>query len=200
MKTRFKIPFNEVKELLGTEQFEFPKYSTQLLNLANQNAQGTRPSVVGQMSELIQEFSGQTIEEWEKWYIERHPEAIQKAAQKVKEMIDNFKSVINLIDDAMISNWVKDLVIIKTFIGLKFQEAILSKIAGLIRTTYRLASPEEESKGIDGYIGDQPVSIKPETYKSKMALKEKIDVKFIFYNKSKDGITIDIEDLSLNKP
>jgi hypothetical protein len=198
MKTRFKIPFNEVKELLGTEQFEFPKYSTQLLNLANQNAQGTRPSVVGQMSELIQEFSGQTIEEWEKWYIERHPEAIQKATQKVKEMIDNFKSVINLIDDAMISNWVKDLVIIKTFIGLKFQEAILSKIAGLIRTTYKLASPEEESKGIDGYIGDQPVSIKPETYKSKMALKEKIDVKFIFYNKSKDGITIDIEDLSLN--
>lgn len=200
MKTRFKIPFNEVKELLGTEQFEFPKYSTQLLNLANQNAQGTRPSVVGQMSELIQEFSGQTIEEWEKWYIERHPEAIQKAAQKVKDMVVNFKAVINLIDDEMIANWVKDLVIIKTFIGLKFQEAILSKIAGLIRTTYRLASPEEESKGIDGYIGDQPVSIKPETYKSKMALKEKIDAKFIFYNKSKDGITIDIEDLSLNKP
>lgn len=100
----------------------------------------------------------------------------------------------------MISNWVKDLVIIKTFIGLKFQEAILSKIAGMIRTTYKLASRVEESKGIDGYIGDQPVSIKPETYKSKMALKEKIDVKFIFYKKSKDGITIDIEDLSLNKP
>lgn len=198
MKTRFKIPFNEVKELLGTEQFEFPKYSTQLLNLANQNAQGTRPSVVGQMSELIQEFSGQTIEEWEKWYIERHPEAIQKAAQKVKDMVVNFKAVINLIDDEMIANWVKDLVIIKTFIGLKFQEAILSKIAGLIRTTYRLASSEEESKGIDGYIGDQPVSIKPETYKSKMALKEKIDAKFIFYNKSKDGITIDMEDLFLN--
>jgi hypothetical protein len=34
---------------------EFPKYATQLLNLANQNAQGTRPKIVGQMSELIQE-------------------------------------------------------------------------------------------------------------------------------------------------
>jgi len=70
MKTRIRIPFDEIKELLGTEKFEFPKYSTQLLNLANQNAQGTRPSVVGQMSELIQEFSGQSITEWEKWYIE----------------------------------------------------------------------------------------------------------------------------------
>jgi len=192
MKTRIRIPFDEIKELLGTEKFEFPKYSTQLLNLANQNAQGTRPSVVGQMSELIQEFSGQSITEWEKWYIERHPDAIDKATQKIKEMIENFKSVINLIDDEMISNWVKDLIVIKTFIGLKFQEAILSKIANLIKTTYTLATPEEEAKGVDCYIGDQPVSIKPETYKSKMSLQEKIDVKFIFYNKTKDGITIDI--------
>ncbi len=195
MKTRFKIPFDEVKELLGTEKFEFPKYSTQILNLANQNAQGTRPSVVGQMSELIQEFSGQSVAEWEKWYIKRHPDAIEKASQKIKEMIENFKSVIDLIDDEMITNWVKDLVIIKTFIGLKFQEAILSKIASRIKTTYKLATPDEESKGIDGFIGNQPVSIKPETYKSKMSLQEKIDVKFIFYNKTKDGIIVDIEGL-----
>lgn len=195
MKTRIRIPFDEIKKLLGTEKFEFPKYSTQLLNLANQNAQGTRPSVVGQMSELIQEFSGQSIAEWEKWYMDRHPDAIEKATQKVKEMIENFKSVIDLIDGEMISNWIKDLVIIKTFIGLKFQEAILSKIANLIKTTYTLATPDEESKGIDGYIGDQPVSIKPETYKSKMSLHEKIDVRFIFYNKTKDGITIDIDGL-----
>ena len=33
---------------------EFPKYTTQIMNLANQNAQGTRPNVVGQMSELIE--------------------------------------------------------------------------------------------------------------------------------------------------
>ena len=30
----------------------FPKYTSQLINWANQNAQGTRPAVVGQMSEL----------------------------------------------------------------------------------------------------------------------------------------------------
>ena len=34
---------------------EFPKYTSQLMNLANQNAQGTRPKVVGQLSDLIQE-------------------------------------------------------------------------------------------------------------------------------------------------
>ena len=34
------------KELVG-EVKNFPLYTTQLMNLANQNAQGTRPRVVG---------------------------------------------------------------------------------------------------------------------------------------------------------
>lgn len=195
MKKRLKISYDEVKELLGTEQFEFPKYSTQLLNLANQNSQGTRPAVVGQMSELIQEFSGQSIEEWEAWYLEQHPDAIPKATAKIKDMIDHFKSVIHLIDEEMIENWVKDLVIIKTFIGLKFQDAILSKTADLLNRNYRMSTPEEESQGIDGYIDQKPVSIKPESYKSKKGLMEKIDAAFIYYKKTKTGITIDIEDL-----
>jgi len=110
-------------------------------------------------------------------------------------MIDKFKSVIQLIDDDMIDDWVKDLVIIKTFIGFQFQEAILAKVAALKNTTYTLAVPSEESKGIDGFIGNQAISIKPETYKSKLSLLENIEAKFIFYKKTKTGITIDIEDL-----
>jgi len=195
MKKQIKISNNEIKQLLRIESFEFPKYSTQIINLANQNAQGTRPKVVGQMTELIQEFSGQSIEEWEKWYLEKHPDAIEKAIKKITEMVENFKTVINQIDNDMISNWVKDLVIIKTFIGLKFQEAILIKTANIFNTTYRLSSREDESRGIDGYIGDLPVSIKPETYKSKKSLSENINVKFIYYEKVKDGIKIDINEI-----
>ncbi len=54
MKT-IKILNNDILTLLETEAQTFPKYATQILNLANQNAQGTRPSVVGQMS---QPYSG----------------------------------------------------------------------------------------------------------------------------------------------
>lgn len=35
--------------------YEFPKYTSQLINLANQNAQGSRPKTVGQLSELFPE-------------------------------------------------------------------------------------------------------------------------------------------------
>jgi hypothetical protein len=82
MKTNLKISNEEIKKLIGATSFNFPKYSTQILNLANRNAQGTRPAVVGQMSDLIQEFSGKSIKEWEEWYLKKHPDAIQKATEK----------------------------------------------------------------------------------------------------------------------
>ncbi len=148
------------------------------------------------MSELIQEFAGQSIDEWEKWYLEKYPDAIQKASEKIQSMIDNLKEVIDEIDREMVENWVYDLVIIKTFIGLRFQEAILSKVAELKNTNYRLATPEEEARGVDGYIGNEPVSIKPETYKIKADLQEKIKARFIFYKKVKDGISIDLSEMS----
>ncbi len=196
MKKRVKIHNSEIKELLGTKPHEFPKYATQIINLANQNAQGTRPTVVGQMSDLIQEFTGNSIMEWEKWYLEKYPDAIENATLKVSYMVDNFRDVIKEIDQKMIHEWVKDLVVIKTFIGLKFQEAILNKTAQIFSQNYRLANPEEESKGIDGFIGEIPVSIKPETYKFKKSLQEDIKFKFIYYAKGKDGLTIDIEEIS----
>ncbi len=186
----FKIKVEEIRRLMEIESPEFPKYVTQILNLANQNAQATRPKVVGQMSELVKEFTGRTLGEWEEWYLRRYPDSIDKATKKILEMINNFKDAINQIDESMIRQWVRDLVIVKTFIGLRFQEAILKKIAEKFNTKYRLTTPEEESKGIDGFLGEIPVSLKPITYQSKKMLTEKIDVDIIYYEKQKDGLKI----------
>lgn len=54
-----------IRELVG-EVKDFPRYATQLMNLANQNAQGTRPRVVGQLTALIQECPKKTYEGWKK--------------------------------------------------------------------------------------------------------------------------------------
>ena len=183
-----------IKEISG-EAKDFPKYTTQIINLANQNAQGTRPKVVGQLSDLIQKCPHKEYEKWKEWYLKQQPDAIDNATKKIFEMIEKLKGAINKIDEQMIKDWVKDLVIDKTFIGLKFQEAILKRVAKIKKTNYRLSNPQEESKGIDGFIGNMPVSIKPITYKTKNMLREKIEVKFIFYEKKKDGINIDIDQL-----
>lgn len=190
MSQRVKIKNSEIQELVTGEAVDFPRYTTQLMNLANQNAQGTRPKVVGQMSELIQQFSGKTLEEWERWYKSGHPDAIDDATDRVFAMIENLKKAIVHVDRELVKKWVEDLVINKTFIGLRFQEAILKKVAEIKGMTYRLATPEEESQGIDGHIGYIPVSIKPVTYKGKGGLVEEISVQMIFYEKKKDGIVI----------
>jgi len=148
------------------------------------------------MSELIKQFPGKTLAEWEKWYLKQKSDAIEAATQKILKNLENLKGAIKKIDKEIIEQWVRDLVIIKTFVGLKFQEIILKKGAEIKRTTYRLSGPEEESKGIDGYIGNIPVSIKPYTYKIKAALPENIQVKIIYYKKVKDGLEVDYGEIS----
>jgi len=183
-----------IQELIG-EVKDFPLYTTQLINLANQNAQGTRPRVVGQLTELIKECPKRTYEGWKNWYLSKYPNAIENATNRINEMMNNLKDAIKSVDRLMIKKWVEDLVLEKTFIGLRFQEAILKKVASIKNTDYRLAKPNEESQGIDGFIGDVAVSIKPITYKTKDALREEIKAKIIFYNKTKSGLEIDADNV-----
>jgi len=188
---KIKISIEEIRKYLDIGTPEFPKYVAPLINLANQYAHGTRPKAVGQMSKLIQEFEGKTLSEWEEWYLKKKPDAIKNATEKILQKLKEFKNSLNKIDRATVEQWVRDLVIVKTFAGLRFQEAILKKGAELKGTDYRLSEPDEESKGIDGYIGDIPVSIKPHTYDVKAALPEHIGVKIIYYRKVDDGIEVD---------
>ncbi|MFI3285792.1 MAG: MjaI family restriction endonuclease [Rikenellaceae bacterium] len=188
---KIKLTTKEALSLIAPRQLQLPKYSSQIINLANQNAQGTRPKVVGQMSELIQALGNGSIEEWEENYTKTHPTAIDEATDKIYNMIELFRISINQIDRSIVQSWVKDLVIDKTYIGLHYQEAIIKKIAKDKNTTYRLSTPSEESQGIDGYIGDDSVSVKPITYKSMNLLPESITVKIIYYEKRKDGISIE---------
>jgi MjaI restriction endonuclease len=190
---KIRIPNAEVQHLLTEKEITFPKYTTQLMNLANSNAQGTRPKIVGQMSDLIQEFDRKTFEEWAVWYQERYPNAIEDATDKVFEMVESFKKSIELIDKNLIREWVEDLVLNKTFAGLNFQEAILKKVAESKKTTYKFSTKEEESKGIDGYINTLPVSIKPITYKTQNHFLENISANMIFYDKKKDGLVIEFD-------
>lgn len=189
--TTLKIPNRELQILLKNEPAEFPKYVTQVLNLANQNAGGTRPKVVGQLSELIQEFGGDSINEWENYYRELYPNAVEDATEKIAVMVENLKIAIEKIDRPMIEGWVSDLVFVKTFIGLRFQGAILRKVAETRNESFRLSTIEEEAIGIDGFISERPVSIKPDTYHAMAALPESIGVDFIFYTKLKDGIRVE---------
>lgn len=188
-----KIYNQTIEELLNAEVYDFPKYTTQIINLVNSNAQGTRPAVVGQMSELIQEFPGKSLSEWIEWYSKQQPNAVNNATERIWSKLQEMKDAATLINKPMVEAWVKDLVYTKTYCGLKFQEAILAYLAREYNTTYRLATIEEEAKGIDGYLNNKPAQIKSITYKQEALLAEVINVPIIYYDKKKDSINIEFE-------
>lgn len=195
---KFTIKNDELVVLNGSKTPNFPKYTSQLINWANQNAQGTRPKVVGQLSDLFPTYESEddnvSISGWREWYMERHPNAIETATDKIFTQVENLKDAIKLIDKAMVREWVEDLVITKTYNGLYVQEAILSKLAQKLDKNYRLATPAEESQGIDGYVGNVAYSVKPDTYRTMGRLSETIDVKMVYYTKKKTGLTIEVEE------
>ena len=112
-------------------------------------------------------------------------------------MINSLKEAIVKVDRDMVRAWVEELVVVKTFVGLKFQEAILKKIAIHYDRPYRLASAAEESSGIDGFIGSTPISIKPSSYKTKFALNESIEIPMVFYEKKKNEIIIEFDEIKI---
>jgi hypothetical protein len=186
-----RLKFKETYENLIGEEREFPKYTTQLINIANQNAQGTRPKVVGKMSELIKKCPQKSYKGWKNWYLENHPKAIEKATNKIWKMILKMKEAMKKIDINMVKEWVKDLVIDKTAEGLIIQEIILKKLAELKGTEYKEATPKQESRNIDGFLGDIPIQIKSITYRSKKSsVREEITIPTIYYKKTQKYLYI----------
>ena len=180
-----RIDFKEdYSQIIGKER-SFPKYTTQIINLANQNAQGTRPKVVGQMSELIEKCPNKSYEGWKNWYLENYPDAIEEATNKIMDMIPKMKNAMDKINREMVREWVEDLVIDKTAEGFVIQEIILKTMANMRGVAYRRSTPKEESQNIDGYLGDQPVQIKSISYLSKKSsVREVITIPIIYYKKT----------------
>ena len=194
----FTIKNEEVAKFNESKNYDFPKYTTQIINLANQNAGATRPAKIGQLSDLFPEYehSGYqiAIEYWRKFYVDKHPDVFDTATESIFAQIENLRNAIDLIDKKMVREWVEDLIVNKTYNGLYVQKAILAFLAEKKNTSYRLANPDEEAKGIDGFVGEIPYSVKPDTYKTMNRLPESIDIKMIYYTKKKTGLKIEVED------
>lgn len=188
MSRTIRLSEDEREELVADIDPEFPKYTTQIMNTANQNSQGTRPATVGQLNEIIEEYKEQypdgDFEDWRQFYFENYDgdENIEEATDKVFDMVVKMREAAEEIDREMVNRWVKDLVLYKTYTGLgRNEEAILKKLSEEYDLPYELGTAEDESKGIDGYLGSQPVSVKPITYKQKARLQEDIDAPIVYY-------------------
>ena len=200
MDKEFKITRKQLQKVADYKPKPFPKYSASIINLLNRWARGTASQVVGQMSDLAQECPHKDYDKWREWYLQKHPEAIEKATKLIMAKLKDVAEAFVKIDEDIVRVWVEDLVIDKSFWGLKIQEAIILRLEEITKKKCRLANKQEESKGIDGFVGDLPIQIKPSSYKSASNVKnEKFRAKAVYYQKNVDGDFIvdvsEIEDL-----
>lgn len=169
-------------------------YIGSVINLGNSFSQATRPKNVGQLSELIQIFRdsdcNHTVDGWEQFYDEKIGKCkIKEASSKIWDYVQRIKTNLECLTEDDVYDWTKDLIINKTFSGLQLQLDILEMVCD--NNDYRLANSEEESKGIDGFVNGEPVSIKPHTYKKTIQSgKETIPYRIIYYKQTKNGLVI----------
>ncbi len=145
------------------------------------------------MSELLREFEGHTFAEWAAWCRAKFPHAVEEACRLVREKLKQFKDALEDINDEMIRSWVKDLLLAKTFVGLRYQEGILKKVAEAVGLPYRWATPSEEARGVHGVVGETEVSIKPRSWRDQVIQREKLAGVVITYEKGDEGIAIEFE-------
>src|SRR3989344_7603383 len=188
-----KVTKEEIMEVAKYNPKEFPKYTASVINLLNRWAGGTASKIVGQMSDEVIECPHRDYNKWREWYLKRHPKSIEDATNLIMKKFEEVKKGLDKIDRKIVELWVEDLVIDKSFWGLKVQEAILNKIEKKTGIKCRLANKDEESKGFDGFIGNNAVQIKPDSYKVASNVKtEKSRAKIIFYKKEDGDYQVDL--------
>jgi len=206
MKDEFRISEEERDRLVANDIENFPvdnpKYTTYLLNPAINLSQSNRPRVVGQMSDIVEEFRKEnpdgTFEDWVEFYYNEYDgeERLNEALAMAYPMVERMRDAFEQIDEEMTHDYLRDLVLFKSYEGFDIEETILRKLGELYDAEISKATAEDESKGIDGYIGEQPVQVKPVSYKDN--LQEQISVPIVFYdeNKSNKAMTVDISKLN----
>lgn len=188
---------------------DFPDHVRGLINAANETAQSTRPSNVGQMSELFDRDKFESIEDWKEWYLTTEhsdglkeslegktgEELVDRATDSTWEMIQTHQEKIKQIDRDMVERWIKELVLSKTPEGLVKEKKAIEYLADEHDMKIADSTPSEESKGIDGYLDGQEVSVKSAKYQGsgRREAIEKLDHPMIWYRLEDTGEDSDDE-------
>lgn len=159
-----KLTAKNYKGVIVRQRREWPKYTTQLLNIAGQNCKAFDVKKVGSAKETWLEMRGQgipgTLENWTNFYMSKpFASNIPGQAQKLFEMIQ--KMQIGSVTYDMCEDYIKEVIFNKTHMGMGGEEMALQAVAAYYEVDLRFSNAEEEAQGIDGWIGDKPAQVKP---------------------------------------
>lgn len=159
-----KLTAKNYRGVVQPRRRTWPTYATQLMNIAGQNSQATRPKRIGSLKETWSKMRTAgikgTLDNWTDYYNQTHGvDKLETAGNRIHEQL--IKMGIQWIDSGMCIEYVKETVYNKTHMGLGGEEMAIEVVAKHFSKPFRFSTPEEESQGIDGWIGDKPVQVKP---------------------------------------
>jgi hypothetical protein len=160
-----KLTAKHYKNVIARQRQSWPRYATQLMNLAAQNVQAFRPAHLGELVKAFQDMRGSgipgTLQNWEQYYNTHYGvERLVVAGRKIHTMLQ--KMGIQWITEDMCVDYTKEAVYNKTHMGCAGQEMAVEVVASYYKLPIRWPTPQEDSAmGIDAWIGGVPVQVKP---------------------------------------
>lgn len=176
-----KLTATAFKDVVKRERCTFPVNTKPILNIATQNSQCTRKAIVGSMKELFGEFQaagvGKSVSDWEHWYLTNGgAEKIQSATNKLFSYLNKMPLDHTVFTRKIAEDYILDLVINKTHYGMSGEYYAVLATAKYFNLDYRFSTAEEESQGIDAWIGNNPVQVKPHDSVAKHHVRNVADV------------------------
>jgi hypothetical protein len=162
-----KLTNKDFQDLTQRDRYEFPTYSKPILNIATQNSQATRVKYVGSMKEQFSDFlkrpGEKGVKEWEDYYYDHCDgrNKIEASAQRVLEMINKMPLDRSVFNFDLCRMYIEDLAINKTHYGMSGEYYSVLAVAKYFNLPHRFSNAEEESQGIDAFIGQYPAQVKP---------------------------------------
>lgn len=191
-------PESAKKDFDGT----YEKYLEKLFRIFKDDARATRPDVVGQLTDLLEQSSADTYSEWEEFYrntyLDKNPNAIQNSVDMIIEYLGGTinKRIKNISRDD-VKEWIQMLLYYRSPTGMFYEKSILKYIADEYNMEYTNSSSKEEVKSIDGYIGKKEVQVKPQSYNHGGTTRENPSIPTIEYCLDDDIIIVNTEELSI---
>ena len=180
----------EIKQLLGgrisgvnilkKREINYPLYYYRFINDAHEMSRATTPKYVGKVHTLFKERKFRYLGEWVKWHNSKYPGCVGKAVNKIWDILESagIDKKCKREYRRYIKKFVENLLYNQTYTGLKIQEVILMKISKIMKQKYKWSDACDDSLGIDGFVGDIPISIKPSSNK----VAKKAGTKRVYYD------------------
>lgn len=191
-KYTLEITSGEVDALNTIPLRRFDTYVPSLLNKINAWAKATNKENVGHLNELIIIHGNSGYAKWRRYYLKSHKKKLDRAVTLIAQKLKNVKKALNSIDENTMTAYVEDLVLAKTYRGFRIQQLIFKEIKKQYHVRFKPATTKDESKGIDGYLNDEPVSVKPVSYKKQTQLQESHDIPIVYYKFTAQHIEVDL--------